>query len=381
MSKKSVYKGATDYKHGQDKLGVLLVNLGTPATPTASGLRPFLRRFLNDQRVIENKTLWWKFLLNCIIIPTRAPKSAVAYSSIWKDGDSPLNTYSFSITKKLQALLTKKADKNIVVALGMSYSQPNVHQAMEQLRQHNITKLVVLPLYPQYSCSTVASVFDAVVAELKQWRLVPDLRMLASYHDDPQYISALAESIKQSRKNKKQGKGAEKNQNKKPLLIFSFHGMPLSSLLQGDPYHCQCYKTARLVAAKLGLKDSEYKVCFQSRFGRAKWLQPYTDKTLESLPAQGIKQVQVICPGFVTDCVETLEEIEDENREIFIQAGGTKFDYIPCLNDSKEQINLLHKVITDASSDLLLKLKRVNSEMRQRQKKSQQLVKSDYYVE
>lgn len=375
---KSMYKGAVDYDHGEDKLGILIANLGTPAEPTAAGLRPFLRRFLNDQRVIENKSWAWKFLLNCIIIPTRSPKSASAYNSIWKNGESPLNTYSFSIAHKLQELLVKKTAKNILVELGMSYSKPSISQAMNQLRQHNITKLLVLPLYPQYSCSTVASVFDAVADELKQWRLVPDLRMLSSYHDNPAYINALAKSVKRFRKNSDTG---VKSGSKKKLLIFSFHGMPLKSLLQGDPYHCQCYKTARLVADKLGLNNSDYKVCFQSRFGRAKWLQPYTDKTLESLPAQGINRVQVICPGFATDCVETLEEIDDENRNIFIQAGGSQFEYIPCLNDSNEQLDLLQSLIKESSTDLLSKIKRPNSEIRQRQQRQSKLAQSDYYVE
>lgn len=390
MTIKSVYRGAVSYSHDEDKLGILLANLGTPTAPTAAGIRPFLRRFLNDQRVIENKSLIWKFLLNCIIIPIRAPKSASAYRSIWSDGDSPLNTYSFGLVNKLRELLTKKTNKNIaniIVELGMSYSKPSITNAMNQLRQHNITKLLVLPLYPQYSCSTVASVFDSVADELKQWRLVPDLRMVTSYHDNPAYINALAKSVKQFHKNSSKDKitgkntGSNKGMSKNKLLIFSFHGMPLSSLLQGDPYHCQCHKTARLVAEKLGLKSSEYKVCFQSRFGRSKWLQPYTDKTLELLPKQGIKNVVVICPGFATDCVETLEEIDDENRKKFMESGGLEFEYIPCLNDSTEQIKLFETLVMENASDLLNNLKRTNSALSHRQKQSQQLAKSNYYEE
>lgn len=373
----NIYKGVKDYTHKVDKLGILLVNLGTPATPTAAGLRPFLRRFLNDFRVIENNTLLWKFLLNCIIIPLRAPKSAKAYSKVWHNSSSPLNTYSYSITKKLQADFKKHISDNIVVSLGMSYSEPTIHKAMEALRHQAITKLVVLPLYPQYSCSTVASVFDAVVKELTTWRLVPDLRMIHCYHDDPKYIDALAKSVKSFRQKKKTSKS--------PLLIFSFHGMPLSSLLAGDPYHCQCYKTARLVAERLGLNKDEYKVCFQSRFGRAKWLQPYTDKTLESLPQQGIDRVQLICPGFVTDCVETLEEIKLENHEIFLEAGGKKFDYIPCLNDSDEHIKMLVAIIKTSGADLFAKLTRVNKSLTKGKKMVDGLVKGistkDYYID
>lgn len=373
MPKKSVYQGANDYTHGKDKLGILLANLGTPEEPTAAGLRPFLRRFLNDQRVIENKTLWWKFFLNCIIIPTRSPKSAVAYRSIWKDGASPLNFYSFGLASKLHSKLTKEIDENIILELGMSYSKPSIAQALGKLQKHNITKLLVLPLYPQYSCSTVASVFDSVASELTKWRLVPDLRIVSSYHDNPVYINALAKSIRKFRQ--------QNNKSRPQLLMFSFHGMPLSSLLQGDPYHCQCYKTARLVAAKLGLKQSEYKVCFQSRFGRSKWLQPYTDITLAALPASGIKRIQTICPGFVADCVETLEEMDQENREIFLKAGGTQFDYIPCLNDSAEQLNLFKSLVLDSGADLLTNLKRTNSDLQQRQKQARKLSKSEYYVE
>ena len=250
----------------------------------------------------------------------------------------------------------------------MSYSKPTINSALNDLRRHNITKLMVLPLYPQYSCSTVASVFDAVACELRQWRLVPDLRFIHSYHDEPSYISAIAKSIREFRA----------KHNSDAMLIFSFHGMPLTSLLNGDPYHCQCHKTARLVAAKLKIKN--YKVCFQSRFGKAKWLQPYTDKTLAALPSQGIKKAQLICPGFAVDCVETLEEINQEARDIFLQAGGKDFAYIPCLNDSEEHIKLLRDLALVGSADMLTKLERVNKDLKKTATIANALRKKDYYL-
>ena len=348
MIKMVSYLGAQDYKHGNGKetLGILLANLGTPEAPTAAGLRPFLRKFLNDTRVIENSSLKWKFILNCIIIPFRSPRSAAAYRKVWQPKGSPLTIYSAGQHKKLSAALAQKLNIPVALELGMSYSNPSITDAMNRLQQKNISKLLVLPLYPQYSCSTVASVFDAVTTQLQRWRLVPQLRTINSYHDEPEFISAVANSIT-----------AYQSKHGKPqLLMFSFHGMPVSSLLKGDPYHCQCYKTARLVAEKLRLKSNEYMLCFQSRFGKSPWLQPYTDKTLESLPSQGVKNVQIVCPGFSSDCVETLEEIDQENREIFINAGGSEFGYIPCLNDTDEHIDALMAIIERNTKDWVEKL-------------------------
>ena len=368
-----MYRSAENYRHEGDKLGILLANLGTPAEPTAKALRPYLRRFLNDLRVIENKSLWWKFLLNCIIIPLRAPKSAAAYASIWgEDGRSPLDSISNKIADGIRTKLQADADAGDLVALelGMSYSKPDLAEALAKLRAQNITKLVVLPLYPQYSGSTVASVFDAVARELGTWRLVPDLRFISCYHDNPAYVSALAKSVSDYRR--KHGKSQ--------VLVFSFHGMPLSSLLNGDPYHCQCHKTARLVAEELKLKSDEYRVCFQSRFGKAKWLQPYTDESLRELAQQGVKDVQVICPAFAADCVETLEEIKIEAAEIFAEAGGKSFGYVPCLNDSKEHINLLAGLILDNASAMLDAAGKSSASLGEQKARIQDLAKQDHYV-
>lgn len=369
------YLGANDYKHGEERLGILLVNLGTPNAPKAADLRVYLREFLNDTRVIENSSLKWKFILNCIIIPTRAPRSAAAYRKIWRKEGSPLMIYSYSLLDKLSKRLMKELKIPLTVELGMSYGQPSIKTAMNSLQKKNISKLLLLPLYPQYSGSTVASVFDSVFSRLSNWRLVPDICAINSYHDDSGFINALVNSILLY----------QRKHGKPQILLFSFHGMPLKSLLQGDPYHCQCYKTARLVAEKLSINFNEYKVCFQSRFGKSVWLQPYTDITLAELASKGIRNVQLVCPGFAADCVETLEEIDIENREIFINHGGERFGYIPCLNDTDEHVNALVGIIKKHISYWLSKLSAENESKTLKQKiKLMQDVQekmSDYYME
>lgn len=337
------FVSSNNYSHGQgERLGVLLVNLGTPAAPTASALRVYLRQFLSDPRVIETPRLVWWFILNLFILPRRSPRSAALYKKIWSSAGSPLLKFSRAQQRKLQRQFHSQPIP-ISVELAMSYGSPSIPRALNQLREKGMTHLLVLPLYPQYASSTTGSVFEALTQVLNKWRWIPHLRTIHSYHDEPLFIQELVRSIKlfQSKHGKPQ------------LLIFSFHGIPLESLLNGDPYHCQCHKTARLVAEGLRLQRDEYRVCFQSRFGRQEWLQPYTDKTLESLPAAGIKDIQVVCPGFSSDCLETLEEIKQENRQLFIQAGGKKFSYIPCLNDSIGHISFLTHLIKRNLSDWL----------------------------
>ena len=328
------------HQHGsKEKLGILLVNLGSPDAPKASALRRYLGEFLWDPRVVEApRWLWW-LALHGIILRLRPRRSAKAYRKVWTDQGSPLVA-----TSRLQALAIEKALQskfrgNVVVDLAMRYGNPSIESALNGLRKAGARRLLVLPLYPQYSATTTASVFDAVTQVLQSWRWLPDLRFVNHYHDHPKYIAALADSIQQH--------WADKGRAQK--LLFSFHGIPQRYFDNGDPYFCQCQKTARLVAEQLQLNDVQWRVVFQSRFGREPWLQPYCDKTLEQLPADGVKSVDIICPGFSADCLETLEEIDMENREVFLSNGGEKYHYIPALNTSEHHIDALCEVLTQHS--------------------------------
>jgi len=330
------YIGHTEFRHDTlPRTGVLLVNLGTPEAPTASALRPYLRQFLGDPRVIEWPAWVWKPILNGIILNVRPKKSARLYASIWTEQGSPLLVYSQNITNKLRSALTNQWGDAIRVELAMRYGQPSIAETLEAMRQANVQRLLVLPLFPQYSATTTATIYDVIFDELKRWRWMPELRTITGYHDNPLYIRALANSIEQA------WAGADRPAK----LLFSFHGIPKSYFEKGDPYHCYCHKTARLVAQELGLASEAYQVCFQSRFGPEEWLQPYTDKTLEAWAAQGIEHVDAICPGFAVDCLETLEEIAEENREAFLGAGGKHYRYIPCLNDNEDQMALMLKLV------------------------------------
>ncbi len=326
------YIGQTEYLHGTPpRTGVLLVNLGTPEAPTAKGLRPYLRQFLGDPRVIEWPAWLWKPILNGIILNVRPKNSAKLYASIWTDQGSPLLAYSQRITDQLRTTLQAEWDDAILVELAMRYGRPSIQEKLEAMRQANVQRLLIVPLFPQYSATTTATIYDVVFDELKRWRWMPELRTVTGYHDHPLYIRALSASIRHARE---QSGRAEK-------LLFSFHGIPKSYFEKGDPYHCYCHKSARLVAEELGLAHDAYQVCFQSRFGPEEWLQPYTDKTLESWAKQGVGSVDTICPGFAVDCLETLEEMAEENREVFLEAGGKEYRYIPCLNDGADQIALM----------------------------------------
>ncbi len=326
------YRDSSDYQHGSlASVGVLLCNLGSPDAPTPAALRRYLAQFLWDRRVIEMpRPLWW-LILHGIILRVRPRRSAALYKTVWSAEGSPLIAISKRQAAALQAHLEQAMAGPVTVALAMRYGNPSIAEGLAQLKQANCQRVLVLPLYPQYSATTTASVFDAVVDELKRWRWLPELRFINHYHDDGAYITALAESIRE---------GFERD-GEPERLIFSFHGMPKRYLLGGDPYFCECHKTARLAAQRLGLDEGRWQVTFQSRFGREEWLKPYTDKTLAGLAKGGVKRVAVVCPAFSADCLETLEEIAVENRTIFEEAGGESFSYIPALNDRDDHIAAL----------------------------------------
>ncbi len=325
----------TPFNHAQGfKTGVLLVNLGTPDAPTTSAVRRYLNEFLSDPRVIDKpRWLWW-LVLHGIILRLRPRKAAHAYQQIWTEKGSPLLTISQQQTKKLQQLFDSKQN-NISVALGMRYGKPSIKQALDSLRNDNVDKIVILPLYPQYSATTTASIFDAVAKAFKGWRFLPTIEFINHYHDKPQYIKALACSIRTT----------WQQQPQPEKLLLSFHGLPKSYLAAGDPYFCECQKTARLLAKELGLNEQQWAISFQSRMGVEEWLTPYTDKTLLQWAEQGIKNVHIVCPGFSADCLETLEEINMQNREIFIDAGGENYHYIPALNDADEHIEMMASLV------------------------------------
>jgi len=327
-------KTSSSFKHGKvSKAVVVLVNLGTPDAPTAQALRPYLREFLSDPRVVEIPKLIWWFILNLIIIPFRAKKSATKYAAIWTTDGSPLKVHTEKQAAMLKGYLGERGHQVDVVA-AMRYGQPALPDVLSQLQSSGCDKILILPAYPQYSGTTTASIYDAVFDHYKKVRNIPELRLIRNYHDHPGYIMALKNSIL---------KHWEQNQRGK-LLLISFHGVPKRTLLLGDPYHCECQKTARLLAQSLGLRDDEYMVTFQSRFGRAEWLQPYTQPTVEKLAKQGAQRVDVICPGFIGDCLETLEEINIEVRRAFMLAGGKEFHYIPCLNEDALWLRSLSEI-------------------------------------
>lgn len=312
------------------RAAVLMVNLGTPEAPTARALRPYLREFLSDRRVIElPRAVWW-CILNGIILPFRAPRSARAYARIWTEHGSPLLVTSRALAGAVEQALQTTLPK-VRVMLAMNYGQPSIERALSGLRAANIQRLLVLPLYPQYSATTTASVFDRVSRTLERIRWLPEFRFITHYHDDPAWQDTVADSITTY----------QDKHGSPERLVFSFHGIPRRNLMAGDPYYCQCQASARRIAERLELDRRDWIVTFQSRLGRAEWLRPYTDETLRALAREGVGRVQVICPGFAVDCLETLDEIAHENREAFLAAGGRSLDYIPCLNDSPHHAHML----------------------------------------
>ena len=319
------------YRHGQTaRTAVLLVNLGTPDAPTAPALRTYLAEFLSDPRVVEIPRLVWLPILHGIILPTRPARSAAKYASVWMPEGSPLAVWTARQTKAVDSTLAERGHR-VLVRFAMRYGNPGIPAAMDALRVEGATRVLVLPMYPQYAAATTASIGDKLLQWATKARRMPELRFVAEYHDDPGYIAALAERV--------QAHWAANGRAQR--LVLSFHGVPHRSLTLGDPYHCQCHKTARLLERALGITDGSLMVTFQSRFGKAKWLEPYTEPTLRKLAGEGVKTVDVMCPGFVADCLETLEEIAQEAHEAFIESGGDSFRYIDCMNDQPAWITAL----------------------------------------
>lgn len=336
------YKLNENYVHGDErKIGVLLVNLGTPDAPTTSAVRKYLSEFLSDPRIVEIPRLIWWLILNLIILNIRPKKSRDLYRKIWLDKGSPLLVISKSIVEKLKQSKNISDKKYIIIDLAMRYGNPSIKTSLENFKKHNINKLAVIPMFPQYSAATTASIFDKLSEELSKWRNIPDLRFLSTYHDNNLYINACAQKIKNS----------WAKQEKAKKLVFSFHGLPQINLHKGDPYHCYCHKTARLIADELKLDQEDYIVTFQSRFGKQVWLKPYTDDVLAKLAADGVDSVDIFCPGFLCDCLETLEEINMQSREHYISSGGKNFNYIPALNDDEENILSLETIILNEVSN------------------------------
>ncbi|MCG7535434.1 ferrochelatase [Pseudoalteromonas sp. OOF1S-7] len=318
-----------------EKIGVLVTNLGSPDAPNAPALRNYLREFLSDPRIVElPRVLWW-LILHGVILRIRPSRSAKAYASIWTEHGSPLVQITQDQCSKLRALLKEQNYDNVEVVMAMRYGNPSIKSGLEALREKGITNIVVLPLYPQYSSATTGSTFDAIANVLKTWRWVPSLSFINGYHKQASYISALANSVQE-----------HIDQHGLPeKLLFSYHGTPKRFLDNGDPYHCFCQQTTRLVCEQLKLDKDRVMTTFQSRFGREEWLQPYTDVTLKELASQGVKEVAILSPAFSADCLETLEELEEENREYFIEAGGETYYYIPALNDRDDHLAALLDVL------------------------------------
>ena len=313
----------------QDKPGVLLVNLGTPDAPTTPAVKRYLKQFLGDKRVVDTpRWLWWP-ILNGAILPIRSPRVAKLYASVWMDEGSPLMVYS----KRQRNALAARLD--MPVELGMSYGNPSLKSALDSLMAQGVTRLIVLPLYPQFSCSTVAAVWDGITEVFAGYRSLPSVQFIRDYAEHPAYIAALKDSVERS----------FAKHGKPDLLVMSFHGIPQRFANEGDDYPLRCRDTADALMAAMGLTSQNAMLTFQSRFGREPWLMPYTDETMKSLPAKGIKHVQVMSPGFSADCLETLEEISEENGEIFMHAGGTKFEYIPALNDDALHIDMMVELV------------------------------------
>jgi len=328
------FRAEPAYRHGTPaRTAVLLCNLGTPQAPTAAALRTYLREFLSDPRVVEIPRLLWLTILYGIILRVRPAKSARKYASIWMADGSPLKVYTELQAQALQQRFVAQ-NSDVLVGWAMRYGQPSIASGLDALKAAGATRILIVPLYPQYSGPTTASVIDAVGAWAAEIRHLPELRFVNRFHDDPAYIEALASRV--------QAQWAEHGRGER--LVLSFHGVPKRTLELGDPYHCECLKTARLLRERLGLTAAEVQVCFQSRFGKAAWLQPYTEPTLIALATQGVKRVDIMCPGFTADCLETLEEINLEARDAFLSAGGEQFHYIACLNDTPAWIDALGQI-------------------------------------
>ncbi|WP_424628085.1 ferrochelatase [Bradyrhizobium sp. SYSU BS000235] len=320
----------------QGRVGVLLVNLGTPDTADAQGVRVYLREFLSDPRVIENQGLLWQVILNGVVLRIRPARKAKDYLKIWntEQNESPLKTITRAQSDKLAASIADY--KHVVVDWGMRYGNPSIKSRLEALMAQGCERILVMPMYPQYSAATSATVVDKVATALKDMRAQPTMRFTPPYYDEPSYIDALAISIE---------KHLATLSDKPDTIIASFHGMPQSYIAKGDPYQAQCVATVEALRKRMGLDEKGLMLTFQSRFGYQEWLQPYTDKTVERLAKEGVKRIAVVTPGFSADCIETLEEIVQENAEIFHKAGGEAFSAVPCLNDSDEGMDMIRQIV------------------------------------
>ena len=319
---------------GRQKPGVLLINLGTPAAPTAAAVRPYLRSFLSDRRIVDLPALLWQPLLRGVILPLRAKKSAANYAKVWFKEGSPLEVFTRRQCEGLQSRLPE----DVAVAYAMSYSEPSIPSAIEALKAQGVGRLIVLPLYPQYAGSSSAAALDQVHDALKRQRNQMSLRTVSRFYDHPAYIGAQAAQIRNYRA--QHGSGGK--------LLFSFHGIPLRHERNGDPYQSECRHSARLIAAELGLGEQDYEVCFQSRFGPAKWLEPNTQQLIKQLAKKNAGgRIDIACPGFVADCLETMEEIAISGRELFHAAGGSDYHYIPCLNDNPDWLDALAQIVRE----------------------------------
>ena len=321
------------------KIAVVLVNLGTPDAPTPGAIRRYLAQFLADRRIIEAPRWLWYPILHGIVLRTRPKKVAHAYASIWTENGSPL----LDLTTKLAAKVASQFNGRVIVTTAMRYGSPSLHNVLDSLKQQNVQKLLLLPMFPQYSASTTASIMDNVMEIFGQWRVLPDFRFISQYANEATYLDAIASQIKSHRD----------SNGSSDTLVFSFHGLPQQYVDAGDVYQEQCLDTAKGVADRLSLGETDWLCCFQSRFGPKQWLMPYTDETLKALPKQGVKSVDVICPGFAVDCLETVEEINIQNREFFLAAGGDRFHYIPALNDSDLHANVLSAIVNHNIQDWL----------------------------
>jgi len=325
------YTARESFPHGEvPAVGVLVVNLGTPDTPDTPSLRRYLRQFLSDPRVIELPKLQWQLILNLFVLTTRPKQSAHAYQVVWTEEGSPLLSITLRQARGIAEILAREVGTPTHVEVGMTYGEPSVGTALRTLRETGCDRILILPMYPQYSGTTVGSVYDTVARELTTWRVVPEHRFIQTYHDEPGYVGALAASIRDAWR-----------EGEPEKLLFSFHGIPKRYFEGGDPYHCLCHKTARLVAEELGLADDRWVLAFQSLFGKEEWLKPYTADTVSAMAKAGVESLDVICPGFSADCLETIEEINVQNREFFEGNGGKRFRYIPALNDRPDHLRFL----------------------------------------
>jgi ferrochelatase len=322
------------HRHGvAGRTAIVLVNLGTPDAPTAAAVRPYLKEFLSDPRVVEiPKAVWW-FILHGAILPFRSKQSARKYAAIWSPEGSPLLIHTVRQAMLLRGTLGERGHQ-VEVAAAMRYGNPSLPSVLQRLKAEGCDRVLVLPAYPQYSGTTTASIYDAVFSHYAGVRNIPELRLVRNYHDDPGYIEALRQSVQKH----------WDAHGRPDRLVMSFHGVPRRTLTLGDPYHCECRKTARLLATALGLSEAQYLVTFQSRFGKAEWLQPYTAPTMQKLAREGVRRVDVMCPGFISDCLETLEEIDMEVRSAFLTAGGGAYHYLPCLNEAPAWIDAMASI-------------------------------------